>query len=49
MEQLEIKQQQKPLFYLDKKQQEKIKAESYIVLEYPTMKIITANRHKNQA
>ena len=38
---------QKPLIHLDKKQMKKIKAESFIVMEYPSLQVLTGCRFKN--
>jgi hypothetical protein len=40
---------QKPLIYLDKKELSEIKAESFVVMEYPSLQVITGNRFKNSA
>ena len=36
----------KPLFYLDKKEMGRLKAEFYVVMEYPSMQVLIGNRHK---
>lgn len=40
---------QKPAIYLDKKELAQIKAESFIVMEYPSLQVVTGNRFKNTA
>jgi D-alanyl-D-alanine carboxypeptidase len=40
---------QKPLLYLDKRELSQIKAESFIVMEYPSLQIIIGNRFKSSA
>ena len=40
---------QKPAIYLDKKELAQIKAESFVVMEYPTLQVVTGNRFKNTA
>lgn len=38
---------QKPLLHLDKKELKKIRAESFIVMEYPSLQVVSGCRFKN--
>jgi hypothetical protein len=40
---------QKPLLYLEKKELSYLKAESFIVMEYPSMQVVTGSRFRNCA
>jgi serine-type D-Ala-D-Ala carboxypeptidase (penicillin-binding protein 5/6) len=40
---------QKQLFFLEKKQLERVRTESFIVMEHPSLKILTGNRFRNVA